>query len=319
MTATAIMKELYIDSLLELGREYPRLVVLDADLAVANGTDRFQARFPERFVNAGIAEQNMVGVAAGLAASGLIPVAHSIAVFATGRPFGQLRQSVSYSEMNVKIVGGYAGFSAGADGASHQSVIDIAIMRALPHFTVLVPADPWQAQAAARAMVEHHGPVYLRLCNAPLSQAIPPDTPFQLGRAQQLRQGNDVTLIATGCLVAAALQAADTLREEGIEARVLNIHTIKPLDEEAIHQAAADTGALVVAEEHSLIGGLGSAVSELLADSNQSVPLRRLGIRDRFGESGSQDELLQSHGLTSADIAREAHSALDTMGSGLDI
>jgi len=304
------MRDAYGEILVELGEKYKNLVVLDADLSKANRTSFFAKKFPDRFFNVGIAEQNMIGIAAGLATTGLTPIAHSIAVFATGRVFGQIRQSVAYSQMNVKIVGGFAGFTAAEDGASHQSVVDIAIMRALPHMTVLVPADANELRKAAVAMVDYEGPVYMRICNVPTPVVYSSNYQFEIGKAVVLREGTNLSFIATGNMVAAALEAAKILSEKNISTRVINIHTIKPIDKEAILKAASETKAIVVAEEHSIIGGLGGAVTEILSENSVIAKIVRVGIKDVFGESGTFDDLMAYHMLTASNLANVGQKIL---------
>ncbi len=310
MKRTAVMKEIYGHTLVELGKKHRNLVILDADLAVANKTSLFREEFPDRFFNVGIAEQNMISLAAGFATTGLIPVAHSIAVFATSRCFGQIRQSVAYSRMNVKIVGGYACFTAAEDGASHQSVIDIAIMRALPNMTVLVPADANEVRKATVAMIEYEGPVYMRVCNGPTPLVYSNDYQFEIGKAVVLKKGQELSFIATGTMVAAAIEAAEILSEENISARVINVHTIKPMDKETILNAALETKAIIVAEEHSIIGGLGSAVAEIISESSVNIKMLRVGIKDVFGESGTLTDLMASHGLTARNLAKVGQKIL---------
>lgn len=310
MKKTAIMKEIYGQTLVELGKEYKNLVILDADLAVANRTSLFAEKFPDRFFNVGIAEQNMISIAAGFATTGLIPVAHSIAVFATGRPFGQIRQSVAYSRMNVKIVGGYACFTAAEDGASHQSVIDIAMMRALPNMTVLVPADANEVRKATVAMVNYEGPVYMRICSGPTPVVYSNDYQFEIGKAVVLKKGQDISFITTGIMVAAAIEAAEILSEENISARVINVHTVKPIDKEVILNAASETEAIIVAEEHSIIGGLGSAVAEIISESSINIKMLRVGIKDVFGESGTLTDLMACHGLTAHNLVKVGQKIL---------
>lgn len=311
MKKTALMKEIYGQTLVELGEKYKNLVILDADLAAANETSLFAEKFPHRFFNVGIAEQNMISIAAGFATTGLIPIAHSIAVFATGRPFGQIRQSVAYSRMNVKIVGGYACLTAAEDGASHQSVIDIAVMRTLPNMTVLVPADANEVRKATVAMVKYEGPVYMRVCHGPTPLVYSEDYQFEIGKAVILKKGQDLSFIATGTMVAAAIEAAQILSEKNIRARVINIHTIKPIDKETILDAALETKAIIVAEEHSIIGGLGSAVAEILSESSINVKMLRVGIKDVFGESGTLSDLMGYHKLTADDLAKASQKILN--------
>lgn len=290
-------REAYGEALLELGRENPDVVVLDADLAKSTKTFDFGKHFPERFFDMGIAEQNMIATAAGLAAAGKIPFCSSFAIFATGRAFEQVRNSVAYPHLNVKIAASHAGITVGEDGGSHQSVEDIALMRVLPGMTVIVPADAVETRAAVRAAVDINGPVYIRLGRPGVPVLHDENLDFQPGRAIKLRDGQDATIIATGIMVSMALEAARTLAGEGIQVRVLDMHTIKPLDEAAVMQAAKETGAIVTAEEHSVLGGLGGAVAETVC-SACPVPVYRVGLPDVFGESGKPAELLERFGLT---------------------
>lgn len=295
-------REAYGKTLVELGREHPEIVVLDADLSCSTKTNLFAEKFPDRFFNLGVAEQNMIGWAAGLAVAGKIPFASTFAVFATGRAYDQLRNSVAFPNLNVKLAATHSGLSVGPDGASHQAIEDIALMRILPNFTVVVPADGPQAAQATRAIYEHRGPVYLRL-GRPKVETITSQEPFVVGRAQLLRPGRDAAIIACGTMVRESLLAAGRLAAEGLSVRVLNMHTIKPLDAEAVLAAGRETGALLSAEEHTIIGGLGSAVAEVLAEAGLAVPFRRLGVKDQFGESGEPDELFRKHGLDAASVA----------------
>ena len=311
MNKIADMKEVYGKILVELGRKNNKIVVLDSDLAAANNTYMFRKEFPDRFFNTGVAEQNMISLAAGFAVSGLIPIVHSIAVFATGRCFGQIRQHVSYSNQNVKIVGGYAGFTAAQDGASHQSILDIAIMRTLPNMTVLVLADAIEVKKATEAMIDYKGPVYFRLPNGPVPSVYEnEDYQFEIGKAVTIRKGNDVTIITCGTMVSIAKDSADLLSAYGINSRVLNMHTIKPIDVEAIIKAARETKAIIIIEEHNKIGGLSSAVSEVLIDNDICIKSHRMGINDCFGESGSPDELRDFHKLNSSEIVKAAKKIL---------
>lgn len=295
-------REAYGKALQKLGAENKDIVVLDADLAKSTKTGDFAKLFPERFFDMGVAEGNMLGTAAGLAAAGKIPFASSFAVFATGRAFEQIRNSIAYPALNVKIAATHAGISVGEDGASHQSVEDIAIMRVLPNMTVIVPADGTETDKAIRAAVGIKGPVYIRLGRLGLPVIFDENYQFTVGKATQLQEGKDVTIIACGLMVGQAQEAAAELAKEGIAARVLNMHTIKPVDKEAIAAAARETGAIVTAEEHSIIGGLGSAVAEVLAETTP-VPMERVGVKDTFGESGPPAELLEKYGLTAREIA----------------
>ena len=290
-------RESYGETLVELGAEHEEIVVLDADLAAATKTGLFQAAYPERFINCGIAESNMIGVAAGLAAAGKVPFASSFAMFAAGRAYEQVRNSVGYPHLNVKIGATHAGISVGEDGATHQCNEDIALMRTIPGMVILNPADDVEAKACVKAAYEYNGPVYLRFGRL----AVPvindrPDYKFELGKGVVLREGKDVTIVATGLCVSSALEAAEKLAADGIDAKIINIHTIKPLDEELIVAAAKETGKVVTVEEHSVIGGLGSAVCDALAEKCP-VPVKKIGVQDVFGESGPAVALLAKYKL----------------------
>jgi transketolase len=313
VSAKIATRDAYGRALVAVGAENPHIVVLDADLAKSTKTIEFKKRFPERFFDFGVAEQNMMGTAAGLAAAGKIPFCSTFAVFATGRAFDQVRQSIAYTRLNVKIAASHAGITVGEDGASHQSIEDIALMRVLPHMTVFVPADAREVEGAVRAAVEIEGPVYIRLGRAPVPVLHGDDFAFVPGRALEMRPGRDATVIATGIMVAAALEAAALLEPEGLDVRVLDIHTIKPLDVAAVVAAARETGAVVTAEEHSIIGGLGSAVAEVLGE-HCPVPLRRVGLADVFGESGRPDELLVKYGLTPEHVAEAVRAVVRRKG-----
>ncbi|MDR7402963.1 MAG: transketolase family protein [Armatimonadota bacterium] len=302
-------RDAYGQALVRLGERDPRIVVLDADLSKSTKTAEFAKRFPDRFFNVGVAEQSLIGTAAGLALGGKIPFASSFAVFATGRAFEQIRNSVCYPRLNVKIAATHAGLTVGEDGASHQSVADVAVMRALPHMTVVVPADARETEQAVEAAAEYNGPVYLRLGRLALPALLPEDYRFQWGKAVTLREGGDVSLLANGVMLGAALEAAEELARRGVQARVLNVSTVKPLDREAVLAAARETGALVTAEEHSIIGGLGSAVAELVGEE-YPVPLARVGSSDTCGDSGAPHELLRKYGLTADGIVRAAGEVL---------
>lgn len=298
-------RDAYGEALRAAGARNRDIVVLDADLSKSTKTNVFAKEFPDRHFNAGIAEQNMMSVAAGLAAAGKIPFASTFAMFATGRAYEQVRNSICYPKLNVKIAATHAGLTVGEDGATHQANEDIALMRALPNMTVVNPADAEETRQAIEWAVEYKGPVYLRLGRASVDDVFGSDYVFQHGKAVQLADGTDVTIIATGVMVGAARRAADELVKQGLSARVLNIHTIKPLDIEAITKAARETGAIVTCEEHSIIGGLGSAVAEAVVE-NMPVPLERVGVLDVFGESGTPDALLAKYKLTVADIVAAA-------------
>lgn len=295
-------RESYGNALVELGRQQENLVVLDADLAGATKTETFLKAFPGRHIDCGIAECNMMGIAAGLSTAGLVPFASTFAMFAAGRAFEQVRNSIGYPHLNVKIGATHAGISVGEDGATHQCNEDIALMRTIPGMVILSPSDDVETKAAVMAAYRHQGPVYLRLGRlaVPVINDVP-DYRFEIGKGTLLRPGTDVTLIATGLCVGESLEAAKRLEERGISAQVINIHTIKPLDEELILKAAASTGRVVTVEEHSVIGGLGGAVSELLGEK-RPTPVLRLGIRDVFGESGPAAELIRKYGLDSESI-----------------
>ena len=295
-------RESYGNALAELGAEHKDVVVLDADLAAATKTGVFKKAFPERFIDCGIAESNMMGVAAGLATTGLVPFASSFAMFAAGRAFEQVRNSIGYPHLNVKIGATHAGISVGEDGATHQCNEDIALMRTIPGMVVISPADDVEAKAAVKAAYEHQGPVYLRFGRL----AVPvindrPDYKFEIGKGVVLREGKDLTIIATGLPVSNCLEAAEKLAADGIDAKVINIHTIKPLDEDLVVAAAKETGKVVTVEEHSVIGGLGSAVCDVLAEK-APTKVMKIGINDTFGESGPAVELLEKYGLDTDSI-----------------
>lgn len=295
-------RESYGNALAELGKEHEDIVVLDADLAAATKTGVFKKAFPERHIDCGIAECNMIGVAAGLSTTGKVPFASSFAMFAAGRAFEQVRNSVGYPHLNVKIGATHAGISVGEDGATHQCNEDMALMRSVPGMVVINPSDDVEAKAAVRAAYEYQGPVYLRFGRL----AVPvindrPDYKFELGKGVALREGKDVTIIATGLPVANCLDAAEKLAADGIQAKVVNIHTIKPLDEELVVAAAKETGKVVTVEEHSVIGGLGSAVCDVLS-SQAPTRVLKIGINDTFGESGPAAELLKKYGLDAESI-----------------
>ena len=295
-------RESYGNALAELGSEHKDLVVLDADLASATKTGVFKKAHPDRFIDCGIAEGNMMGVAAGLAAAGMVPFASTFAMFAAGRAYEQVRNSIGYPHLNVKIGATHAGISVGEDGATHQCNEDIALMRTIPGMTVICPSDDVEAKAAVRAAYEFEGPVYLRFGRL----AVPvindrPDYKFEIGKGVVLREGKDVTIIATGLPVSNCLEAAEKLAADGIEAKVINMHTIKPLDEELVLAAAKETGKVVTVEEHSVIGGLGSAVCDVLAEKAPARVLK-IGINDVFGESGPAVELIKKYGLDADSI-----------------
>ena len=303
-------RESYGNALVELGKEKENLVVLDADLAGATKTGIFKKVFPERHIDCGIAESNMMGIAAGLSATGLVPFASSFAMFAAGRAFEQIRNSIGYPHLNVKIGATHAGISVGEDGATHQCNEDIALMRTIPGMTVIVPSDDVEAKAAVKAAYEMDGPVYLRFGRL----AVPvindnEDYKFEIGKGVTLRKGKDVTIVATGLCVSSALDAAELLKVEGIDAKVINIHTIKPLDKELIVAAAKETGQIVTVEEQSVIGGLCGAVSEALSEE-YPVPVKRIGVNDQFGYSGPATALVEKFGLDGKGIAESVKEFL---------
>lgn len=294
-------REAYGKALAQLGAENERIVVLDADLSGSTKTAYFAKEFPRRFFNIGIAEADMIGTAAGLAAAGKIPFASTFAVFAAGRAYDQIRTSVAYPNLNVKIAASHAGITVGEDGATHQMFEDIALMRALPNMTVLVPADGPETEAMTRWAATHEGPVYLRLGRAGVPVIHGPDYQFRPGKASVLRGGGDLAVFACGYMVHIALEAADRLAEQGIAAAVVNLHTVKPLDVETVVRYAQRCGAVVTVEEHSIIGGMGGAVAEVLGEEHPT-PMVRIGIRDTFGESGKPGQLLEKYGLTAQKI-----------------
>lgn len=302
-------REGYGKALAKLGAEYENMVVLDADLSGSTRSYEFCKHYPERFFNMGIAEQNLMGTAAGLAAAGKIVFASTFAIFATGRAFEQIRNSIAYPRLNVKIAASHAGLTVGADGASHQALVDMSIMRSLPNMTVIAPADVVEAEKAVSAVAEYEGPVYLRLGRAAVPVIYDENHKFQIGKASQLREGHEATIIACGIMVPESLQAAAELAEEGIIVRVINMATLKPLDQEMVLRAAKETGAIVTAEEHSIIGGLGSAVAEVLVE-NYPVPMERVGVKDVFGESGEPEQLLKKYGLTVQEIKEAVYRVL---------
>ena len=307
-------REAYGNALAELGAMYPDVVVLDADLAAATKTGVFKKKFPERFFDCGIAEANMMGVAAGLATTGKIPFASTFAMFAAGRAFDQVRNSIGYPHLNVKIGATHAGLTVGEDGASHQCNEDIALMRTIPGMVILNPSDAIETRAAVEAAIKYNGPVYLRFGRYPVS--IINDTPgydFEIGKGIQMADGTDVTIVATGLMVEQALIAREKLAEEGISAAVINIHTIKPIDREILVAAAQQTGAIVTAEEHNVIGGLGSAVCEVLSEVCP-VPVVRFGMNDEFGKSGAAKDLIEAYQFNADGIIEKVRKVLQMKG-----
>jgi transketolase, C-terminal domain len=309
VTTTTEPREGYARALIELGHQHDDVFVLDADCAKSNYTNRFRDEFPDRFFNMGIAECDIVGTAAGMAALGKVPFANAYANFLTGRGYDQVRISVAYSGRNVKIVGHNAGTSAAQEGATHLPLEDIGLMRAIPDMTVIVPADSCEMEKAVRAAYEFDGPVYLRVGKLKVPDVTTADTPFEIGKAIRFREGSDVTLISTGNMLFETLKAAEILAEKGVSAEVLHMHTVKPIDSEAIAESARKTGAVVTVEEHSILNGLGSAVAETLCEK-YPVPLRRVGTKDVFGLSGTMDELMDYFGLRAEPIAATALEAI---------
>lgn len=313
MTEQIAPRETYGRTLVELGKTNRDIVVLDADLGPSTMVKYFAAEFPERFFQVGIAEANMIGIASGLAASGKIPFASTFAVFASGRCFDQLRVAVAQSKLNVKIVSTHAGVTVGEDGGSHQALEDLSLLCSLPNFTVIVPADSVETEQVIKAAAAHDGPCYVRLPRAKLPVINGADYRFEIGKAATLREGNDITVIAIGVMVSAAMDAAAELNRNGIECRVLNMATVKPADAAAVIKAAEETGAIVTAEEHQQHGGLGSIVAEIAAE-HSPVPMSFVAVKDVFGQSGTPDELLEHYGLTAKDIVKAVKETLKRKG-----
>jgi len=309
MPEAVSLREAYGKTLVELGKENPDIVVLDADLSPSTMTHFFAREFPNRFFDCGIAEQNMVTIAAGLAASGKMPFASTFAVFVPGRCFDQIRMSIAYSRLNVKLVVTHGGISVGEDGASHHSVEDLSLIGSLPGFSVIVPADAIETAQAVKVAAASYGPFYIRLCRPKLPLVYNEDYRFNLGKAVTMRQGKDATIIAIGIMLSAALEAADNLGRQGIDCRVLNMPTLKPIDEAAIIKAASETGAIVTAEDHLEHGGLGSIVSQVVA-RHHPVPMEFVAIKDTYAKSGKATELLQRYGLTAKDIAQAVYEVV---------
>ena len=307
--ANIATRDAYGQALAELGALNDKVVVLDADLSKSTKTNDFKKVFPERFFNMGIAEQNLLGTAAGFAAAGKIPFASSFAVFAVGRAYDQIRNSIAYPKLNVKIAATHAGLTVGEDGGSHQMLEDIALMRALPNMTVIVPADGVETKQVIMAAASYDGPVYIRLGRPKVPVLFDESYQFEIGKGVVLKDGADVTLVATGIMVSKAMEAAEALAADGISAAVVNISTIKPLDQQLIIEMAQKTGAMVTCEEHNIYGGLGSAVAEVLVE-HCPVPMARVGVEDSFGESGLPDQLLEKYGLTAANIADKAKAVI---------
>ena len=303
------LRDGYSSALIELGHAHNHVVAVDADLALSTKTKRFGTVFPERFFDFGIAEANMMSVAAGLAACGKIVFASTFAVFATGRCYDQIRQSIAYPELNVKIVATHAGISVGGDGASHQMLEDMALMRALPNMRVIAPADAIEVEDVIPAVAEQPGPFYVRMGRADAPVIFDKHRPFALGQAVPLREGDDVAIIATGTMTAEAVRAHDLLQKDDIAARVIHMPTVKPIDGEAVLQAAEETGCILTCEEHSVIGGLGDAVAAAMAE--RPVPMRRVAINDVFGESGEARALMEKYGLTAENITKQARHLIE--------
>ena len=313
MAEEVSLRETYGKTLAELGKKNRDIVVLDADLCPSTMTQYFMKAFPDRFFDVGIAEQNMIGIAAGFAASGKIPFASTFAVFAPGRCFDQIRVSVAQAKLNVKIVTTHSGVTVGEDGASHQALEDMALICSLPGFTVIVPADAIETAQAVEAAVAHQGPCYIRLCRPKLPVVYDNNYRFEIGKAVMMKQGADATIIAIGTMLAASLEAANELAKGGINCRVLNMPTLKPIDEAAITRAASETGAIVTAEEHQEHGGLGSTVARIVT-KKQPVPMEFVAIKDKFGMSGKPAELLERYGLTARDIAKAVREVTKRKG-----
>jgi transketolase len=304
-------REAYGNTLAKIGKENKNIVVLDADLSKSTKTAEFKKACPERFINMGIAEANMMTVAAGLASCGKIPFTSTFAIFAAGRAFEQIRNSICYPKLNVKVCATHAGITVGEDGASHQAIEDISLMRSIPNMVVISPSDGIETEEAIKAVAEYEGPCYVRLGRSKVNIINDnPEYKFEIGKAVTLREGKDASVIATGIMVDAALEAYNILAEEGIKIKVINIHTIKPIDEEAITSAANETGVIITAEEHNVIGGLGSAVCEVVC-ANNPVPVLRVGIKDKFGESGKPAELIKAYGLTAEAIVKAVKKGIE--------
>lgn len=311
MWEMAKQRDAYGEELVKLGRERDDIVVIGADLCGSCRLTKFGDEFPERMFNAGIAEQNMTGVAAGLAASGKTVFSSTFAVFATGRAYDQVRQSIAYPELNVKIVSTHAGITVGGDGASHQMLEDIALMRVLPNMKVVAPADYHESAKVTRAIANIEGPIYMRMGRTSVPIVTEEDAPYEFGKARVLREGEDITLIGTGIMVSRCLKAATMLeKKDDINARVVNMSTIKPLDEDTIIESAKETGGVVTAEEHVVSQGMGSGISQVLSESYH-VPMKRVGVPNVFGESGESDELMEKYGLTAEHIVESAHDVIE--------
>ncbi len=314
MVEEVSLRDAYGETLVELGKENPDIVVLDADLSRSTMTQSFGREFPQRFFDCGIAEQNMIGIAAGLAAAGKIPFTSTFAVFAPGRCFDQMRMSIAQPKLNVKLVVTHGGITVGEDGTSHQSIEDLSLICSLPGFTVIVPADAIEAVQAIRMAAASYGPFYIRLCRPKVPLVYQDNYRFNLGKAVTMRRGKDATIIAIGLMVRSALEAADSLKKEGVDCGVLSMPTLKPIDQAAIIKAAVDTGAIVTVEEHLEHGGLGSFVAQVVA-RHQPVPMEFVAIKDTYAKSGKPAELLQRYGLTAKDIEQAVRAVLKRKGS----
>ncbi|MBI5047623.1 MAG: transketolase family protein [Deltaproteobacteria bacterium] len=310
MTKLIATRDVYGETLARLGESSQEIVVLDADLSGSTKTNIFAKKFPERFFNMGVSEADMMGTAAGLAAVGKIPFASTFAIFASGRAWEQVRQSIAYPKLNVKIVASHGGITVGEDGASHQAIEDIAIMRAIPNMTVIVPCDGVETRSVIQEIVKYNGPVYVRVARGKFPVVLPEDYKFTMGKGMVVRDGKDATIIAMGLMVSHALEAAAMLEKEGLQIQVINMSTIKPIDRELIVKAAKETGAIVTCEEHSIIGGLGEAVASVVAEECP-VPMKRVGIQDKFGQSGLAEELLVHYGLMPKDIEKAVKNVIE--------
>src|SRR3989338_2022995 len=302
MTQLVATRDVYGETLAQLGESYKDIVVVDADLSGSTKTGVFAKKFPERFFNMGVSEADMMGTAAGLSTCGKIPFASTFAIFASGRAWEQVRQSIAYPKLNVKIVASHGGITVGEDGASHQAIEDIALMRCIPNMTVIMPCDGIETKSVIHEIVKYNGPVYVRVARGKFPVVMPEDYKFSIGKGVVVRNGKDATIIAMGLMVSHAIEAAAMLEKEGLNIRVINMSTIKPIDRDLIIKAAKETGAIITAEEHSIIGGLGEAVAGVVAEEFP-VPMKRVGIQDKFGQSGLAEELLAHYGLMPKDIA----------------
>lgn len=313
MSKVVSTRDVYGETLVKLGEEHEEIVALDCDLSSSTRSALFGNKFPHRFFNMGVSEQDMMGTAAGLSTAGKVPFASTFAVFASGRAWEQIRMCICIPSLNVKVVGSHGGITVGEDGATHQATEDIAIMRALPNMTIVVPADAVETEQAVRAIYAHKGPVYLRLARNKYPVLFDENYRFEIGKANIIREGKDLAIIAAGYMVSKSLEAAQELREHGVEASVVNMSTIKPLDEECVIRVAREAGAVLTVEEHSIIGGLGSAVAETLAE-NHPVPMKRMGTGDKFGISGAPEELIEHYGLSGWHIVEEALKLVNRKG-----